>query len=462
MTIGQACEGIGILGGTGSGKTSGSGQFFARAFVNNGFGGLVLCAKKDERQLWESYCATAGRQDDLIVFGPDSPWRFGFLDFELSRGGAGAGLTENIVNLFMTVIEVSERNGGKSSQGGEQYWTRALKQLLRNLTDLLVTAKGRIAISDLYRLAVSAPTSLEQVQSEGWRSSSFCFACLAEADKRPKTRRQQEDFGLVADFFLLEWPALSEKTRSVVLSTFTSLADVLNRGELKKLFSCETNITPQHIERGKIIVVDLPVKEFGDVGLFANVLWKNCFQRSIERRDVSANPRPVFLWQDEAQLFTSDLDQQFQTTARSSRVATVLLTQSISNFYAVMGEGQKGKAQVDSLWGNLNLKVFHAQGDASTNTWTAEMIGRSKQYFVNGSTSRSNEDAYAALFGGGNVQNSGGFSEQMEFEVQPSHFLSLRTGGAANRFMVDALLFSPVTRFKSTGKNYMPVTFRQR
>jgi type IV secretory pathway TraG/TraD family ATPase VirD4 len=464
ILLGQLYEGVGILGGTGAGKTSGSGQLFARAMISMGFGGLVLCAKKGERELWESYCRDAGRLDDLIVFGPDEPFRFNFLDYELSRSGDGAGLTENIVRLFLTVIKVSEKvSGGSGGEGGEQYWQRALTQLLRNLVDLLVAAMGRVTVPDLYRLAVSAPSSMEQMRSDEWRKTSFCFKCLTEADKKPMDEQQKDDFALVADYFLIEWPGLSDKTRSVILSTFTSMADVLNRGLLKRLFSGETNITPKAVEDGKIILIDCPVKEFGDVGLFANILWKNSFQRSIERRDRKRSPRGVFLWQDEAQLFVTDFDMQFQTTARASGVATFLLSQSISNFYAVSGDGQKGKAQVDSLWGNLNLKIFHANGDAATGAWIAEMVGKTRQRFMNASSSQQNHDAYSVLMGNGGHQ-SGGFSEQMDYEINPAFFASsqLRTGGPEHKFLVDAILFSPVVCFHATGKNYMHVTFDQR
>lgn len=50
----DACEGTVIFGGTGSGKSSGSGRAIARAFLRAGFGGLVLCAKQDEeRERWK-------------------------------------------------------------------------------------------------------------------------------------------------------------------------------------------------------------------------------------------------------------------------------------------------------------------------------------------------------------------------------------------------------------------------
>ena len=67
-TIGDACEGTQIFGATGSGKTTGSGQAIAKAFLRNNFGGLVLTAKTDECDVWKKYCRETNRIDDLIVF----------------------------------------------------------------------------------------------------------------------------------------------------------------------------------------------------------------------------------------------------------------------------------------------------------------------------------------------------------------------------------------------------------
>src|SRR4051812_24964904 len=48
----DACEGTLIAGASGSGKTSGSGRLLAKSMLRGGFGGLVLCAKSDEPELW--------------------------------------------------------------------------------------------------------------------------------------------------------------------------------------------------------------------------------------------------------------------------------------------------------------------------------------------------------------------------------------------------------------------------
>lgn len=467
-SIRDAVEGTLIAGTTGSGKTSGSGRALAMAMLRAGFGGLVLTAKSDERSVWESYCRAAGRSEDLIVFGPDSSLRFNFLDHEMRRGGQGAGHTENIVGLFSTVLEIAERNsagGGAGGRDDESYWRRANRQLCRNLVDLLVLAKGFVSVPDLYRLVLSAPTSREQVGDDAWKKESLCFRYLADAEQRPKTPRQSADFELVADYFLVEYPSLSDRTRSVVVSTLTSTVDVLNRGLLRDLFSGESNITPEAVERGSIILIDLPVKEFAEVGLFAQALWKHAFQRSIERRRIAENPRPVFLWADEAQHFLTSYDMQFQTTCRAARVATVLLTQNYSNFLAALGGGERGRAEADSLLANLNTKIFHANGDPVTNEWAASVIGRSRQFLANGSTSYAPEARHAAALGfpclaSGNV--SGGFSEAYEFDIQPSRFTTLRTGGPSNHWEVDAIVFQGGRLFHSTRKTWLPVCFKQR
>ncbi len=463
-TIGSAVEGTLILGATGSGKTSGSGRAIMLSFLRAGFGGLVLTAKADERQLIESYCRETHRLKDLLIFGTAESLRFNFLDYELKRKGTGAGLTENIVNLFSIVLEIAERNsaggGGREDEG---YWRRAARQLCRNLVDLLILAKGRISIPDLYRLVVSAPTSMDQIRSDMWKEQSFCFKCLGEADKRQKTEQQQIDFSIVADYFLLEFPSLSEKTRSVVVSTFTSMVDVLNRGILRELFCTDTNVTPEVCENGEIICIDLPVKEFSEVGLFAQVLWKHAFQKSIERRDITTSPRPVFLWADEAQNFVTSGDMQFQTTARSARVATVLLSQNVSNFYAALGAGDKGKAEADSIFGNLNTRIFHANSDPVTNTWAADVIGRSRQFLVNASQNSQCQDLIGSLTGlGAPAQATAGVSETLQYDIEPSRFGELRTGGIRNAGMVDAIIVQNGRRFRSSGRTWMQTTFSQR
>lgn len=459
-TIGDSCMGTQIWGSTGSGKSTGSLAAICRAFLRAGYGGLFLTAKPDDTATYTKYCDETGRSSDLIVFGVNGPYRYNPLDAELRRRDAGAGLTENVVALLTTLLEVSERNSGEGDRDDSGFWKRTNRQLLRNAVDLLVMAKNRLSVPELYKLVVSAPTSLQQVASADWQAGSFCYQCLREADAKQGSARERGDLELVSAFFLLEWANLSERTRSVVLSTFTSMLDVLNRGVVRDLLSGTTNVTPEMAQEGKIILIDLPIKLFGEIGIFVQVLWKACFQRAMERRNVAENPRPVFIVADESHLLCVSSDQTFQTTARSSRTAVAYATQSISNYLAALG-GDRAEPQTHSLLGNLQTQVFHQQADIRTNEYAAQLIGRTRQYMCNANTSFEPAAWPDTLFGRAAGHMSAGMSEVFEFEVQPNAFARLRRGGPPE-WKVDSIVYQGGRRFYDTGRAWLPVTFTQR
>jgi hypothetical protein len=86
-TLRDACQGVLIMGENGSGKTSGSGELLARKYLQAGFGGLVLCFKTDEADLWRSYLNRAGREPDGRYFSAENEFRFNFLDYEAQGNG---------------------------------------------------------------------------------------------------------------------------------------------------------------------------------------------------------------------------------------------------------------------------------------------------------------------------------------------------------------------------------------
>jgi type IV secretory pathway TraG/TraD family ATPase VirD4 len=270
------------------------------------------------------------------------------------------------------------------------------------------------------------------VRSAEWQQSSYLFRCLKEAYNRPKSESQEHDFKNAERFWMQRFPALAEKTRSIVVAGFSAMIDVLNRGVLRELFCSDTNLTPADLEQGKIIVLDLPVTEFGEIGLYAAGIMKYCTQLSLQCRNIQANPRPVFLWQDEGQYFVLPSDSMFQSTCRSYKVATVVLTQNISNFYASMG--QNSEALVDGLFGNLNTKIFHANGDFKTCEWMSKLIGRSRQYLASSNINHEPTDPMSSALGIGPSHTSSGVNEVFEYEVQPSVCTTFRTGGPANKW----------------------------
>ena len=127
----------------------------------------------------------------------------------------------------------------------------------------------------------------------------------------------------------------------------------------------------------------------------------------------------------------------------------------------MLGGGPAAESIADAIFGNLATKIFHANASVKTNQWAAEIIGRSRQWLVNSSTSQQSDGFFSDLMGfGGSVQTSAGVSEHIDYEIQPGHFPTFRKGGPRNNCEIDAVMFGQLWR--QTGKTWRKVTFKQR
>ncbi|GAA5484011.1 type IV secretory system conjugative DNA transfer family protein [Haloferula sargassicola] len=433
-TIRHACEGTAIFGATGSGKTSGSGRNIAKSMLGAGFGGLVLCAKPDEADRWCGWAEECGRLDDVKLFGTDTGYGFNFLDHELNRSGPGAGISENAVSILM---QCAERSGGGKSEDG--IWEQAARQWYRNAFDLLRIAAEPVTVSALHMM-VTDPKAVEKA--------------IALANARSNLDpRDRHDLAAVTRYFKGEWETMAERTQASVRMNITAILDPLARGIGHELFCRHTTLTPEEARNGSILVIDLPVKVYNELGRFAAVIWKYLFQCAAEREVAGDGSRPLFLFADEAQFFITSKDAEFQTTARSSRTATVYLTQNLPNLLAELGGSGRGKARVDSLLGNLQTKLWHQNSDPETNRWAAEILTKGK-------TVRTSTNA-GFSFGSGDG-GSGGSSEQelIDYEVLPREFLKLAKGGPEYDAIVTAVLFQGGREFPN-GRHWLPVGFDQ-
>lgn len=435
-TVNHAFQGTQVFGATGSGKSTGSGRALAKVFLESNFGGLILTAKNDERAEWEKLALDYGRKDDLIIFAEDQPHRFDFLEYEQSRRGRGSKNTENLVNVFWTVMEAADR---KNRGGGEAFWTRAQRQLLRNAIDLSIIAADAVNLRALYLITTSAPSSIDQYLDQEWRKGSLCAKMLLLAEARCKEIGREKDFEIVKAYWTQEFAQLAVETRTSIVTMFSSMADCFLRGMLREMFCEGSNFSPEDCFKGKIIILDFPVKEYGELGIFAQVLFKYIWQRAVERRVpakidrkmAQETIRPVFLWADESQFFVNSYDAMFQSTARSSRACTVYLTQNLPGYVsAFTNEG--GRPAAEAFLGNLQTKIFHANGDPATNDWASRSIGASRQVKLSGGVTQDPTK--------GATQNAGA---QMgsEFLVQPQDFTHLAMGGDDHDGIVEGIIF---------------------
>jgi len=462
-TVRNAVEGVQIFGGIGSGKTSGSGRMLASAFLKNGFGGLVLCAKPDEADEWKRYAKEAGRGDDLIIFSEGSKWKFNPLQYETTRPGKGAGLTMNITELFMTVFKMGQRLTGGSAEEKERFWDNSLKRCINRMVELLKLAKEEVSVFNMVEVLSSAPDGPDSIREiikakteaefAALEQKSYCLRCLFLAEEYAVTDQEVRDFALISTYFLRNFAILGERVRSTLIEMFLGFAEPFLSGILNDHFAQDTNLTPELTFDGKIIVLDFSVKDYLVAGIYAQSIYKHLWQQAVERRKVTKDTLPVFLWVDESQYFINEYDTIFQTTARSSKACTVFLTQNISNYYAQM-DGNAAVPKVDSLLGNLSTKIFHCNNDSVTNEWASKVIGHNLMALESGSVQKQ-------AFSIGTTSNGESFSMQLLPQVLPVEFTTLWTGGEYYQLKTQAVI-AVKGRTWSDGKNFRKAIFTQK
>lgn len=471
FTVRHSVEGLQIFGGIGSGKTSSSGRLFALKYLANGYAGLVLTAKADEVETWKEYCKLTGRSKDLMIVEPGGKHNFNVLEYLSTRKKGGKSITENIVQVLKTVIDASEdkNDAGKADDG---FWTKALDMLLFCAVDLCQLAYGKVTVQHLYDIVLSAPRTGKETTSYFKKTfevaysnvrqkvDAFLVQCRTEGRVLPQ---DQDEYNrvicaaipdaalmqLVDQFFSETYKDLSDKTRSIVEFSFLSFLFRLLKEPVHSLF-CRgaSTFTPEDCLKGKIILLNIPVKQYHKIGRDCQIMVKYIWQKAMEERNVNKNPRPLFLWADEGQLFIHEYDAEYQATARSSRIATVYLTQNLPNYFAGMG-GQKAVFRIKSFLGTLGTKIFHANADTDTNRWASELIG----------DGYAQEESRTATISG-NFSTGRTTSWRLERMVRPEQFVSLKTGGPANNLCTEAYIHKQGNAFHN-GFNHIKATFKQ-
>jgi hypothetical protein len=413
--LSDAFQGVQVFGATGSGKTSGPGRIFAEEFFASGFGGLVLCAKKEEAKVWEDLAEKTGRSKSLIKFSPDSGLSFNPLRFE-----QGAIENNSIINLAEVLQLCAAGLDGDDSPSG--FWKKTLEQLFFHSLKLIVASGEELS----FQFLMTVLRELVHAETADYSLSGSLIPRLISIGQR-----RGFNLNTTSDFFLIEFPSINDKTRSSITTSATSTIEMMTHEPFSYLLGDDgISITPEWIMSGAVIVIDCPVHVHAKVGRLINLLWKYAFQRACERRKNKI--RPVFLWADESHYFATAFDTEFQSTARSSRCATVYLTQNIP-LYRSAFSGLRGSAhdRVMGLLGNLHTKIFCKNSDIETNQLAARIVHL------------KNTQAGANFF-------SQMFSENSQYRQKPPErftaeedFQTLKSGSSENRYKIEAYVHSP-------------------
>ncbi len=500
FTLRDAVQGVCVLGGIGSGKSSGSGKAVAGAYLRAGMGGLVLCAKPEEADLWRSYCKQHGRTASLVEF-DGTRQGFNFLAWEMARQGDG-GLN-SVIECLMRVLEMARAASPSAGRAGDHFWEDTTRQVLRNAIPVVYAATGNVTIDALLRFVRSAPRSPDEMKDSAWQSQSYFFECFIGAMPHLDNASGER----IAAYWRNDFATLDPKTRGNIVISLTTALDRFNHGWLKRAFCADTTVPPELTFHGAIILLNMPALTRNEDGIIAQQLYKYMWQRAVLARNALPplqQQRPVFLWADEAQYFINSYDAEFLSTARGSRACPVFLSQSLPTYYAKMS-GENSRDRVHHLLGNFATRIWHNNACAETNEWAAKTIGRSlhqrgtfsenegsntslgmnrgenknsgSQSSSGGSsgsggqggsswssgTSSGSGDQWGDNRGRGASRGSSwGYSEQMDHLIEPAAFgRMLKTGGPDHRNRVSAVWYQAGRSFQSSGGNALLAEFAQ-
>ena len=524
FTLRQAVQGVHVMGGIGSGKTSGAGRALAGAYLRAGMGGLVLCAKPEEVELWVNYCKEHGREDSMILF--DENQGCNFIAYEFARKG-GAEAASSVTDTMMRILEAADTAAGqKAGKAGDEFWSKTARQMLMYALSALYAATGNVTAGDIVRFITTMPDRNPATEEEkAALDKNFAVGILHQMRTHPARNIPDDLKEQTINYWRVQYLAFPQKTRGSILAHVTSNLNRFNTGMLRKCFCADTTIVPEMTMGGAVIIMALPVLSYNEDGMVAQQLFKFLWQRAVESRNglaVEFRERPVFVYADEAQYFVSSYDDQFLSTCRSSKACVVYLSQSLPTYYAMLGKEQSDA--VDGFLGKFNTQVFHLNPDPRTNGFASALIGRGIQrrgsgnettgsstqhgtsyggntsgtYTLGENDSRGSGKNYAGLIfpteqgqssnegmgtnramanqrgrtygynsgGGTNESVTSGYSENMDNLLEPNWFsTALRTGGPENNFLTTALWFRAGAKFKrpmpGVSDNVLLATFKQ-
>lgn len=478
IRIRDLLDGTVIFGQSGGGKTSASVATVVREALKKGFGAVCTTVKPGDAMFYKNLAIEAGREKDVIIFNKESGMCFDPLQYELNRSGRGAGNVTNLIDLLVRLngLLVQDSKPGEDAT----FWTNTLYRLLGNIIKLLIMAGDEpvsfhnmrrimeAAVSDdifetmnifkafqLYSQTLAEGQASEEEQSilinhlVTLSNKNFIIECLVKAKMN---QVDPNSLSITQSYFCTELRQMADKTRASVIEMVLGLIEPFNFGLLKDCFTSRVDecLKPESTwEEGKIIILDFPIKEYGLAGRLAIGFYRFLFMMAAERRitDESGLHRPVLLVQDEAQAFLDpNYDTQFQSTSRSSRVATITITQNIHNFIIAMGSIMP-EAKMKSLLSNLALKIFHAQNCFETNEYASKVIANDKK------------DKLSKTMTMDSLTTN--ISEEYLPQIQPIEFTRLKTGGIRNNFEVEAIVTKAGKSHDWFGANVFKATFHQ-
>ena len=225
----------------------------------------LAAVRPDDRPHAAALRRAAGRSVPLQL--PGLPRQF--------AGGEG-GSTENVVELLFAILDAYAKTKPKASL--ESFWENTARQLLRNLIRVFRVARAQVRLDRLRTFIAEAPQDLKAVKSGAYQPGPLFGRLLAEAKRLSRGTSNADMIDQSVHYWMNDFPDLNPKTRSIVVTHFTSMVDMFFEPQIWELFCGETTIIPEAVFDGAVVVVDLPIEKYLSVGRIAAIIFKHFFQ----------------------------------------------------------------------------------------------------------------------------------------------------------------------------------------
>jgi type IV secretory pathway TraG/TraD family ATPase VirD4 len=252
---------------------------------------------------------------------------------------------------------------------------------------------------------------------------------------------------------------MSPKTRSSIITTLKTFMDPMLSAELYYLlFSPKPNFWPSDVLQGKLIVLDYPAESSETARMAAHLLKETIYRTIRTRKEPPSHRRPIAVICDELQAFVSEEDRSMSNVGRGYRLVFLGASQNAPSLTAALGTAESAKSETDAFLANLQTKVITLTVDPTTATYLSDLLGKVRKRIDNGGSGTT-----FAADGTVSFNSNRGFSETLEYRVEPAQWQTLRAGGREYNLWVDAVIMGSFLGGKTftNGRRYLKVRFDQ-
>lgn len=330
-----------VLGGTGSGKTSGTIRPLVKQWLENDKGGMLVL---DGKGMLPAEIESEGYR--LITPSTET--------LNPIEGLSPDDVAETLSNL-----------AGESEGNSDPYWNNAAAKLVRSAAHVAHTLseinEGAYNLATIYDIASSSDAQEKARSSIG----SEVMERLSGAATRG------------VRYALIEFPKMPEKQRGSIEGIASLwLSQITDNEKLASWADSETGYEIEAVTKGEKVGVLLPESTYGKAGVLVAGLLKKRVYEAIKRRGDSwlktPGETPVLVVIDEVQEVLTDDEVNMLPIARSLGLYAAFSTQNIDGILSNLGEHSGYQ-----LLGNLRSLVAYQTQTEKTVEYISARMGAS-------------------------------------------------------------------------------------